>query len=88
MNLSEQEIIRRQKLQDFNNLGIDCYPAALYEVNATSQEILENFPQDNTLFQNVSFAGRIMSQRIMGAVAFFVLQDSVSYLNRNLLKNT
>ncbi|MCL2435351.1 MAG: lysine--tRNA ligase [Lentimicrobiaceae bacterium] len=75
--LSEQEIIRRQKLQDFTNLGIDCYPAALYEVNVNSQEILENYPQDNSLYQDISYAGRIMSQRIMGAVAFFVLQDAV-----------
>ncbi len=66
--LSEQEIIRRKKLEDFTNLGINCYPADLYEVTATSAEILENFPKDNTLYQEVSFAGRIMSQRVMGAV--------------------
>ncbi len=75
--LSEQEIIRRKKLEDFTNLGINCYPAELYEVNATSLEILENYPKDNTLYQEVSFAGRIMSQRVMGAVSFFVLQDAV-----------
>lgn len=75
IELSEQEIIRRKKLEDFVQLGIDPYPAALYEVNANSKEILENFPKDNSLYQEVSFAGRIMSQRIMGAVSFFVLQD-------------
>ena len=77
IELSEQEIIRRKKLEDFIQLGINPYPADLYEVNATSVEILENYPKDNTLFQEVSFAGRIMSQRIMGAVSFYVLQDAV-----------
>ena len=75
--LSEQEVIRRKKLDDFTNLGVNAYPAPLYEVNATSKEILEKYPEDNSLFQNVSFAGRIMSQRIMGAVSFYELQDSV-----------
>ena len=75
--LSEQEIIRRKKLDDLLQLGINPYPAAEYEVNATTKEILEKFPQDNSLFQEVSIAGRIMSQRIMGAVSFYVLQDAV-----------
>ena len=75
--LSEQEVIRRKKLDDFTNLGVNAYPAPLYEVNATSKEILEKFPEDNSLFQSVSFAGRIMSQRIMGAVSFYELQDAV-----------
>jgi len=77
MELSEQEIIRRKKLEDLLNLGIDPYPAAEYEVNATTSEILEEFPKDNSKFQNVSIAGRIMTQRIMGAVSFFEIQDSV-----------
>mgnify|MGYP001186423577 FL=1 len=76
IELSEQEIIRRKKLEDFIQLGINPYPAELFEVNVTSKEILEKFPTDNTLFQEVSFAGRIMSQRIMGAVSFFELQDA------------
>ena len=77
MELSEQEIIRRKKLEDLLNLGINPYPAAEYEVNATTAEILEEFPKDNSKFQNVSIAGRIMTQRIMGAVSFFEIQDSV-----------
>lgn len=77
MELSEQEIIRRKKLEDLLNLGIDPYPAAEYEVNATTAEILEEFPKDNSKFQQVSIAGRIMTQRIMGAVSFFEIQDSV-----------
>ena len=77
MELSEQEIIRRKKLEDLLNLGINPYPAAEYEINATTTEILEEFPKDNSKFQNVSIAGRIMTQRIMGAVSFFEIQDSV-----------
>lgn len=74
--LSEQEQIRRNSLNELKKLGINPYPAALYEVNATSAEIHSQFPGDNTLFQNVSIAGRIMSRRIMGAASFVELQDS------------
>lgn len=74
--LSEQEQIRRNSLNELKKLGINPYPAALYEVNATSSEIHTQFPNDNTLFQNVSIAGRIMSRRIMGAASFVELQDS------------
>ena len=76
MELSEQEVIRRKKLEDLVNLGVNPYPAPLYEVNATSVEIKEKFVQDDSLFQDVSLAGRIMKQRIMGAVSFYELQDS------------
>ncbi len=74
--LSEQEQIRRNSLNELKKLGINPYPAALYEVNATSAQILEEFPNDNTKFQNISIAGRIMSRRIMGAASFVELQDS------------
>jgi lysyl-tRNA synthetase class 2 len=73
--LSEQEQIRRNSLNELRQLGINPYPAALYEVNAKSTEILEEFPKDNSKFQNVSIAGRIMSRRIMGAASFVELQD-------------
>jgi len=74
--LSEQEIIRRNSLKELIGLGIDPYPAAEYKVNVTSKEIHENFPKDKTLYQEVTFAGRIMSRRIMGAASFVELQDS------------
>ncbi|MBQ3580327.1 MAG: lysine--tRNA ligase [Bacteroidales bacterium] len=74
--LTEQEQIRRNSLNELRNLGINPYPAALYEVNAKTNEILEQYPKDNSLFQNVSIAGRIMSRRIMGAASFVELQDS------------
>ena len=73
--LTEQEQIRRNSLAELKKLGINPYPAALYEVNANSAAILAEYPQDNTLYQNVSIAGRIMSRRIMGAASFVELQD-------------
>ena len=73
--LTEQEQIRRNSLAELKALGINPYPANLYEVNVEAADILERFPQDNTLFQSVSFAGRIMSRRIMGAASFVELQD-------------
>ncbi|MBP6429292.1 MAG: lysine--tRNA ligase [Bacteroidales bacterium] len=75
--LSEQEVLRRQAADQMRELGINPYPAPLYEINAHSKEILEKYPEDNTLFQEVSIAGRIMSRRIMGAASFAVIQDSV-----------
>ncbi|MFA6806638.1 MAG: OB-fold nucleic acid binding domain-containing protein, partial [Bacteroidales bacterium] len=75
--LSEQETLRRQAAEQMRQLGIDPYPAPLYEINAQSKEILEKYPNDNSLFQEVSIAGRIMSRRIMGAASFAVIQDSV-----------
>ena len=76
VELSEQEQIRRNSLNELKKLGINPYPANLYEVTAKTTEIHEQFPNDNTLFQNVSIAGRIMSRRIMGAASFVELQDS------------
>ena len=76
LNLSEQELIRRNSLQELIKLGIDPYPAKPYEVNVTAKEIHKEFPEDNSKFQNISIAGRIMSRRIMGAASFIELQDA------------
>ena len=76
MELSEQELIRRQKLEDLNAAGINPYPAESWEVNATSKYILENFEFKPDELKSISFAGRIMSMRDMGKAAFAVLQDS------------
>ena len=65
MELSEQEIIRRQSLEELQKLGIDAYPAELFEINAYSNEILEKYPNNPSLFQEISVAGRIMNRRIM-----------------------
>ena len=76
MELSEQELIRRNSLQELINLGIDPYPAEGYEVNATIHDILEKFPINQGLFQEVSLAGRIMNRRVMGAASFAEIQDA------------
>ena len=76
--LSEQEILRRNSLKELIKLGIDPYPAEQYKSNATITEILKNFPEDNSLYQEVQISGRIMSRRIMGAASFVELQDSTS----------
>ncbi len=76
MVLSEQEIIRRNSLEELIRLGVDPYPAETYEVNATIKEIIDHFEEDQAKFQEVSLAGRIMSRRIMGAASFAEIQDS------------
>ena len=75
MELTDQEMFRRKAKEELENMGINPYPAPTFEVNANVQEILAKFPQDNTLFQSVSIAGRIMSRRVMGAASFAELQD-------------
>jgi lysyl-tRNA synthetase class 2 len=77
--LSEQEIIRRQKLAELTKMGIDAYPAALYPVNTTSVFIKENFKgeENREQFADVCIAGRIMSVRDMGKANFAVIQDAV-----------
>ena len=75
IELSEQELLRRQSLKALRELGIDPYPAARYEVTATAREIAENYDEAKGNFQDIRIAGRIMSRRIMGSASFFELQD-------------
>lgn len=77
-NLSEQEIIRREKLAHLYELGINPYPAPTFEITHTSEEIKKNFSEDTKeQFQEISIAGRLMSVRDMGKANFGVLQDNV-----------
>lgn len=75
MQLSEQEIIRRQAKEELEKLGINPYPAELFEVNVSAQEILENYTRHKSDYRSISIAGRIMSRRIMGSASFAELQD-------------
>ena len=77
-HLSEQEIIRREKLAELNNLGINPYPADLYPVSTNAAYIKANFKADENKesFANVCVAGRLMGIRDMGKASFAVLQDS------------
>jgi lysyl-tRNA synthetase class 2 len=85
MQLSEQEIIRRDKLKALRELGINPYPADLFPVNHTSKQIKENFEES----KRVIVAGRLMSVRDQGKAAFAELQDSEGriqmYLNRDVI---
>jgi lysyl-tRNA synthetase class 2 len=75
MALSEQEIIRRQSKEELEKLGINPYPAELFEVNASAKEILENYERHKSDYRQICIAGRIMSRRIMGSAAFAEIQD-------------
>ena len=78
--LSEQELLRRNSLKALRDLGIDPYPAARFEVNASAREIAENFDPEKGNYQEVRIAGRIMSRRIMGSASFFEVQDHAGRL--------
>ncbi|HNP95302.1 MAG TPA: lysine--tRNA ligase [Cyclobacteriaceae bacterium] len=75
MHLSEQEQVRRKSLEELQKLGINPYPADLFEVNASAAEILENYPKQKIDYKHVRLAGRMMSRRIMGNASFAELQD-------------
>ena len=75
LELSEQEIIRRNSMEQLRKMGIEPYPAAEYETNAFSKEIKASF-KDDAEPRPVTVAGRIMSRRIMGKASFMELQDS------------
>ncbi len=83
MQLSEQEIVRREKLGQLRELGIDPYPAALFPIDTTSAGIRDNFEEG----KKVVIAGRLMSRRIQGKASFAELQDSEGriqvYFNRD-----
>lgn len=87
IELSEQEIIRRNSLQKLRDLGIEAYPAEEFKINATSTEIKKNFDQEKNNYQEVIVAGRIMSRRIMGKASFAEIQDHEGriqlYVNRD-----
>ncbi|MGN0189847.1 MAG: lysine--tRNA ligase [Candidatus Cryptobacteroides sp.] len=86
-DLNEQEQIRRESLAKLRELGIDPYPAALYPVNTTTQEIKDGYDPEKGNFQEVVIAGRVMSRRIMGAASFGEIQDESGriqiYVNRD-----
>jgi len=88
--LSEQELVRRESLQKLRDLGIDPYPADLFDVNTTSKLIKEKYKEGEEL--NVVIAGRLMSRRIMGKASFAELQDSDGkiqiYVNRDEICET
>ncbi len=85
IQLSEQEIVRRESLKKLRELGINPYPAALFPVDGSTKQLLENFVEG----KEVTLAGRMMSQRIMGKASFAELKDAEGriqiYINRDEL---
>ena len=75
LELSEQEIVRRQSLQELRDMGIEPYPAAEFPTNAFSEDIKNDF-KDEDEKREVVIAGRMMSRRVMGKASFVELQDS------------
>lgn len=75
LELSEQEIIRREALDELRKLNIEPYPAKEFEINATTVEIKENYSAEKNNYQDISIAGRVMSRRIMGNASFAEIQD-------------
>ena len=75
LDLSEQEIVRRNSLAELRNMGIEPYPAAEYTVTAHTTDIKADFKDDEPQ-REVAIAGRVMSRRIMGKASFMELQDS------------
>ncbi len=85
--LSEQETFRRQALAEIRKMGIDPYPPEKVEVTHSAKTILENFSDEDSEWQNVKLAGRLMSKRVMGKASFAELQDQSGviqlYFNRD-----
>jgi lysyl-tRNA synthetase class 2 len=83
MQLSEQELIRREKLEALQKMGIDAFPAEEYKISETTKGIKQNFEEGKT----VQIAGRLMTRRIQGKASFAELQDSEGriqvYFNRD-----
>lgn len=87
MQLSEQELVRRDAKAKLEELGINPYPSEPYEINVSIKEILDNYERRKIDYKNISIAGRIMSRRIMGSASFAEIQDSTGriqiYLRRD-----
>ena len=87
MQLSEQEIRRREEKAELEKAGIDPYPPELYQVNVSTRDIHENYEKRKTDYKDISIAGRLMSRRIMGSASFAELQDEYGkiqlYLRRD-----
>ncbi|MFM8917657.1 MAG: OB-fold nucleic acid binding domain-containing protein, partial [Bacteroidota bacterium] len=76
MELNEQEQLRRGALKELQDLGIEPYPADLFEINTSASYVNEHFESKEAELRDLKLAGRIMSRRIMGNASFVELQDS------------
>jgi len=85
--LSEQEVLRRQKLSELTAMGINAYPADEFKINANAQDIKENYERDKLNYKDISIAGRLMSVRDMGKACFAVIQDSTGRVQLYIRKD-
>ncbi|WP_018344331.1 lysine--tRNA ligase [Cytophaga aurantiaca] len=76
MQLSEQELVRRQEREELLKMGIEPYPAELFPINVSTKDIHQNYEKTKTDYKDISIAGRVMSRRIMGNASFVEIQDS------------
>lgn len=76
MQLSEQEILRRQEREELIKMGIDPYPSEEFIVNVSAADIHANYEKQKTDYKDIAIAGRIMSRRIMGSASFAEIQDA------------
>lgn len=76
IELTEQELVRRNSLEEIIKLGINPFPAERFDVNTSAADIHANYERDKIGYKNISIAGRIMSRRIMGNASFAEIQDS------------
>lgn len=87
MQLSEQELLRRQEREELLKLGINPYPSERFNVNVSAADIHANYEKQKTDYKDISIAGRIMSRRIMGSASFVEIQDATGrvqlYLRRD-----
>lgn len=86
VHLNDQELVRREELEELKRRGINPFPSETFPVNTSSTEILEGFDQNPGQFESVILAGRVISRRIMGKASFFQIQDAAgkiqAYINR------
>eukprot|EP01132_Coremiostelium_polycephalum_P000738 gene738-914_t len=86
--MSEQELLRQQKKEALESLGINPYPSTPFEITTSAHHILSDFEKTPEKFQQVRIAGRIMGRRIMGAASFLVLQDSSDKIQLYIQRDT
>lgn len=86
--LSDQERQRREELQQLRDLGINPYPADLFEVSTTAQQILDTYEEGSTDFESISLAGRLVNQQVMGKASFAKLQDSSGIIQLYFSRDT
>jgi len=87
MPLSEQELRRREELEELNKLGINPYPSELFEVNVNARDIHKNYLKRKNDYKNISIAGRIMRKRIMGKASFAEIQDQTGKIQAYIARD-